>query len=129
MIQPERVFIKMLAWQVLAACAVGLVAFVISGKSAAISGFLGGFSVVFATAFASLVFARNKNKQDATAILISLILAELVKLAFIFIFLFLVFKQYKNLMPAALIAGLMVAAIVSGATISQQNSSKQKKIL
>jgi ATP synthase protein I len=129
MMQSERVFIKMLAWQMLATCIVGLVAFVIGGKSAAISGFLGGFSVVFATAFASLVFARNKNKQDATAILVSLILAELVKLAFIFIFLFLVFKQYKSLVPAALIAGLMAAAVVSGATISQHNSSQQKKIL
>jgi ATP synthase protein I len=99
---------------------VGLVAFAIAGKSAAISAILGGFSVLFGAAFASLIFARNKNKQDATAILISLILAEVVKLVFIFLFLFLVFKQYKNLVPAALIPGLMAAAIVSGAVISQQ---------
>lgn len=110
----------MLAWQGLVTALVGLAAFVIAGKSAAISALLGGFSVLFGAAFASLIFARNKNKQDATAILVSLILAEVVKLVFIFIFLFLVFKQYKNLVPAALILGLMGAAIVSGATISQQ---------
>ena len=127
--QSERFFIKMLAWQALATSVVGLVAYVISGKSAAISGMLGGFSVVFAAAFASLIFARNKNKQDATAILVSLILAEVVKLVFIFMFLVLVFKQYKSLVPAALIAGLMAAAIVSGATISMHNSSQQKKLL
>jgi ATP synthase protein I len=80
---------------------------------------------VFATAFASLVFARNRNKRDATAVLVSLILAEVVKLAFVFMFLFLVFKQYKSLVPAALIAGLIAAAVLSGATISSQ----QKKIL
>mgnify|MGYP003396414893 CR=1 FL=1 len=120
MMQPERLFIKMLAWQVLATGFVGLVAFVIGGKSAAISALLGGFSVVFASAFASLVFARNRNKHDATAILVSLILAELVKLAFVFMFLFLVFKQYKSLVPAALIAGLIAAAVLSGATISSQ---------
>jgi ATP synthase protein I len=125
MMQTERFFIKMLAWQALATGVVGLLAYLMGGKSAAISALLGGFSVVFATAFASLVFARNRNKRDATAVLVSLILAEVVKLAFVFMFLFLVFKQYKSLVPAALIAGLIAAAVLSGATISSQ----QKKIL
>jgi ATP synthase protein I len=118
--RPQRLYIQMLIWQLLATSLVALVAFFIFGKSAAISAFLGGFSVVFASGFASLIFARNKNKHDATAILISLILAELVKLAFVFMFLFLVFKQYKSLVPAALIAGLIVAAVLSGATISNK---------
>jgi ATP synthase protein I len=120
MIHTERIFIRMLAWQTLATVLVALIAFFVSGKNAAISGFLGGLSVVFATGFASLVFARNKNKHDATAILVSLIVAELVKLAFVFMFLFLVFKQYKSLVPAALIAGLIVTAVLSGVTISSQ---------
>jgi ATP synthase protein I len=119
-----RFYINMLVWQSLATGMVGLIGFAVAGKSAAISALLGGFSVVFATAFASLIFARNRNKHDATAILVSLITAELVKLAFIFIFLFLVFKQYKSLVPAALIAGLIVAAVLSGATISKQKSSQ-----
>lgn len=119
-----RFYINMLVWQSLATGMVGLVGFAVAGKSAAISALLGGFSVVFATAFASLIFARNRNKHDATAVLVSLITAELVKLAFIFIFLFLVFKQYKSLVPAALIAGLIVAAVLSGATISKQKSSQ-----
>jgi ATP synthase protein I len=123
--QTERLYIKMLVWQTLATSVVGLVAFVVDGKSAAISALLGGFSVVFASAFASLIFARNRNKQDATAILTSLIVSELVKLTFVFMFLFLVFMQYKSLVPAALIAGLIAAAVLSGATISSQ----QKKIL
>jgi ATP synthase protein I len=67
-----------------------------------------------------LVYVRNRNRQDATAILISLILAEAVKLVFVFMFLFLVFKHYKSLVPFALIAGLMAAAVLSGATISSQ---------
>lgn len=125
MLKISNLFIKMLAWQASATSVVGSIAFVISGKNAAISALLGGGSVLFASAFASLVFVRNRNKEDATAILLSLIMAEMVKLAFIFVFLFLVFKQYKNLVPAALIAGLMAAAVLSGATISSQ----QKKIL
>jgi ATP synthase protein I len=119
MIHTERVFIRMLAWQALATTLVALIAFFISGKSAATSGFLGGFSVIFASAFASLIFARNKNKQDAASILISLIVSEIVKLVFVFTFLILVFKHYKNLVPAALIIGLMVAALVSGAAMSK----------
>jgi ATP synthase protein I len=125
--QIYHVFIKMLAWQVIATCTVALAAFILVGKNASISAFLGGFSVVFATTFSSLIFARNKNKSDATAILVSLIVAELVKLAFIFMFLFLVFKQYKSLVPAALIAGLIVAAVLSGATISNQKISNLNK--
>ena len=124
MVQTERIFIKMLAYQTLATFVVGLIAFVSGGKHAAISALLGGFSVVFSSTFASVVFVRNRNKQDATAILVSLILAEVVKLAFVFIFLFLVFKQYKSLVPFALIAGLMVAAVLSGATISNQQKKK-----
>jgi len=122
--QTDRFFIKMFAIQALASSVVGLIAFVSGGKSAAISALLGGFSVVFASAFASLVFVRNRNKQDATAILISLILAEVVKLAFVFIFLFLVFKHYKSLVPFALIAGLIASAVLSGATISSQQKKQ-----
>ncbi len=122
MIQTGRVFTRMLAWQALATCLVGLIFFFISGKHAAISGLLGGFSVIFAAAIASLIFVRNKNKQDAASILVRLLLAEIVKLVFIFTFLFLVFRHYKNLVALALIVGLMAAALVSGVAMSKMAS-------
>ncbi len=125
MIQTERVFIIMLAWQALATTLVMLIAFFISGKNAAISGFLGGFSMIFASVFASLIFARNKNKLDAASILVSLIVSEIVKLVFVFTFLILVFKHYKHLVPSALIIGLMAVALVSGAAISKMASKSQ----
>jgi ATP synthase protein I len=121
MIHTERIFIRMLAWQALATALVALITFFISGKNAAISGFLGGFSMIFASTFASLIFARNKKKLDAVSILISLIVSEIVKLVFVFTFLILVFKHYKNLVPSALIIGLMVAALASGAAISKNS--------
>ncbi len=120
--QTNKVLTKMLLWQLVVAVVIGLIAFLIYGKSASISAVLGSVSVLFGAVFASLVYARNKNKQDATSVLVSLIVAEVVKLAFIFIFLFLVFKQYKSLVPAALIIGLMISAIVSGATIGRQKN-------
>lgn len=122
MIQNERVFTRMLAWQMLATCLVGLIAFFITGKSAAISALLGGFSLILAAAVASLIFVRNRNKQDAASILVSLILSEIVKLVFVFTSLVFVFKYYKNLVPAALIIGLMAAALVSGAAMSKMAS-------
>jgi ATP synthase protein I len=122
MIQNERVFTRMLAWQMLATCLVGLIAFFITGKSAAISALLGGFSLILAAAVASLIFVRNKNKQDPASILVSLILSEIVKLVFVFTCLVFVFKYYKNVVPAALIIGLMAAALVSGAAMSKMAS-------
>lgn len=124
MIQTERVFTRMLAWQALATLIVGLIFLLVTGKNAAISGLLGGFSVIFAAAIASLIFVRNKNIQDAASVLVSLIISEMVKLVFVFTFLFLVFKHYKNLVPLALIVGLMAAALVSGAAISMMASKK-----
>ena len=112
--------INQLMWQTLATCIVAIISYFLAGKAAAISAGLGGFSIVFATAIASLVYVRNRNKSDATAVLVTLITAELVKLAFVFTILFLVFKQYKTLVPAALIAGLIAAAVLSGVSISKQ---------
>jgi ATP synthase protein I len=122
MIRNERVFTRMLAWQAIATCVVSLIAFFIAGKSAVISAILGGFSLILASAVATLIFVRNRNKQDAASILVSLILSEIVKLVFVFTCLLLVFKYYKNLMPVALIIGLMAAALVSGAAISKMVS-------
>lgn len=119
MILTNRVFATMLAWQTGATLAVCSIIYILYGKHAAISAFLGGFSVVFAAAIASIIFIRNKNKHEAVAILISLIMSEMVKLIFIFTFLFLVFKHYKSLVPAALIVGLMAAVLVSGAAMSK----------
>ena len=123
----ERVFTRMLALQALATLLVGLVFFFVSGKHAAISGLLGGASVIFAASIASLIFVRNKNKQDAASILVSLLLSEMVKLIFVFTFLFLVFKHYKNLVAVALIVGLMAAALVSGVAISKMASKTDLK--
>ena len=109
----------MLAWQTGATSVLASITYFFYGKHAAISAFLGGFSIIFAALIASIIFVRNRNKHDATAILISLIMSEIVKLLFIFIFLFLVFKHYNNLVPVALIIGLIIALLISGAAMSK----------
>ena len=124
MIHKEPVFITMLAWQVLVTVVVGALFFFLKGKHAAISALLGGSSVIFAATFASLIFVRNKNKQDAGSILIRLILSEIVKLTFVFTFLFLVFKHYKSLFALALIIGLISAAMVSGVAMAKMTKAQ-----
>lgn len=119
MILTNRVFATMLVWQTGATSVLSSIAYFFYGKHVAISAFLGGFSIIFAAAIASIIFVRNRNKHDAAAILISLIMSEVVKLLFIFTFLFLVFKHYKNLVPVALIIGLIVALLMSGAAMSK----------
>ena len=124
MILTNRVFASMLLWQIGATVTAGCIIFMFYGNHAAISAFLGGFSVVFAAAIASIIFVRNRNNHEAAAILISLILSEMIKLIFTFMFLFLVFKNYKSLVPVALIVGLMAAVLVSGAAMSKLVNKK-----
>lgn len=119
MTQINSVYTKMLVWQMLATGFVGLIIFFISGKSAAVSACLGGFSIILGAGFASLIFVRNSKKQDAASILAGLLISEMVKLVFVFSFLFLVVKHYKSLVPVALIIGLMAAALVSGAAMNK----------
>ena len=120
----DNVFSGLLTSQLLAIVAVALVAYVISGLHAGLSALAGGLSVFLAALIASKV-AKSKSKL-AGAVLMQMLKAELIKIVLIVLFLFGVFKGYKELVPGALIAGLAVAAIMSGAAISKR--SKHLKI-
>ena len=122
--QAKIVFISLLMWQTILFCLTGVIAYIVGGKLTAVSAMLGGFSVLFASIFGCLIYLRNKDNKNPIAILTSMVLAEIVRLAFVLIFLLMVFKYYKNLVPEALIVGLIVMAVLSGAVISSQ----QKKI-
>ncbi len=111
------IFSKMLRLQLIATTAVAIVALVLSGTSAAISALAGGVAVIIGAFFAAKI--AQKNKKDATAVLINLLKAEAVKVLVIVILLFITFKVYKQLVPFALIVGLAAAALVSGAAMSK----------
>jgi ATP synthase protein I len=114
------VFSKMLRLQVIATAVIAIVSLLISGSHASISAALGGFAVIIGVFVASKIAQRNK--QDATAVLINLLKAEAVKVLVIFVLLLITFKVYKQLVPFALIIGLAVAALVSGAAMSKLDS-------
>lgn len=111
------IFSKMLRLQVIATAVVASVALVFFGTSAAISALVGGLAVIIGAFFAAKI--AQKNKKDATAVLINLLKAEAVKVLVIVILLFITFKAYKQLVPFALIVGLAAAALVSGAAMSK----------
>ena len=107
----------MLRLQIIATVVVAIVAFVLSGASAAISALAGGAAVIIGAFFAAKIAQRNK--KDATAVLINLLKAEAIKVLVIIILLFITFKTYKQLVPFALIIGLAAAALISGAAMSK----------
>ena len=116
-ITTASIFSKMLRLQLIATAIVAIASLVISGLHAGMSALLGGSAVIIGAFIASKIAQRNK--KEATAVLINLLKAEAVKVLVIFVLLLITFKVYKQLVPFALIAGLAAAALVSGAAMSK----------
>ena len=118
----NKVFSKMLQWQLSATFAVMLIALIVSGLHAGISALAGGLSVAIGAFFASKI-AQRSSKEAAT-VLVNLLKAEAVKIVIIVVLLFITFKVYKQLVPFALIAGLAGAALFSGAAMSKLDKTE-----
>ncbi|HPB91428.1 MAG TPA: ATP synthase subunit I [Methylophilus sp.] len=110
---------KMLRWQLTATTFVAIIAFVLVGRYAAVSVMLGGLSAMLGAFCGALISQRSRNKTNASEILGSMLKGEGVKIVVIVASLFCVFKFYQQLVPFALIAGLAVGAIFSGAAIAK----------
>jgi ATP synthase protein I len=115
----KNTFEAMSRSQVLATVLVAIILLVISGANAGLSAMAGGTSVVLAAFIASKV-AVSKRK-DAVSVLGSMLKAELIKIFLIILFLFITIKGFKELVPWALMIGLAVAAIISGAAMGKRN--------
>jgi|GEM_PF-218895 len=120
----NKVFSKMLLWQFIATLVTAVIAFALGGIHAGLSAFAGGMAVVIAAYIASRIAQRDIKVKAATSVLFNLLMAEAVKILVIIILLFLTYKFYKQLVPLALIAGIVVAAMLSGAAISKMNDNK-----
>lgn len=115
------VFTKMLKIQLIAITILAIILFFMFGAQYATSALLGGFAVIVGSFFASLISKKSIDQQNASAVLINLLKAEAVKIVTIVFLLFLAFKFYLHLIPFALIGGLAVTAIFSGAALSKLN--------
>lgn len=118
-----QVFQRMAIWQLLAVLITALLCGFLAGFSATCSALLGGFAVM-AGSFAGLMFSlKADGKHDASAILLIMLQAEVLKIVVIAVLLYLAFKVYTALTPPALIAGLAVAAVFSAGALVK--STKQ----
>ncbi len=122
-IKTAQVYKQMVKWQLLATISVAVMSFilaesfgVVSGQYAAISALAGGMSAVMGGLAGALIARSGDKKNNAGAILITMLKAEAVKIFVIALLLFLTFKLYsEHLVPIALIVGLAASAILSGA--------------
>jgi ATP synthase protein I len=74
---------------------------------------LGGFVLSFSIA------KINVKGQPASSVIVNIIKAELVKLIFIIVALWLGFKFYIDIQPFGLVLGLAISALMSGLAISK----------
>lgn len=122
-IKTAQVYKQMLKWQLLATISVAVLVFILakiigvaSPEHAAISALFGGMSAVIGGIAGALIAKSGDKKNNAGAILITMLKAEAVKIFVIASLLFLTFKLYnEHLVPIALILGLAASAILSGA--------------
>lgn len=113
----KQLFNKMLLWQSIATVTVSLIAFFYAGQHAMFSMLIGGLSVVIASFFAARIANKSRYAKVAAAALVNILIAEVVKIFLIVVLLTIAYAQYQQLIPVALLMGLMVAAIVAVSTI------------
>ena len=110
-------------WQVAAILLVSLAAYLLAGVHGALSALAGGFAVWVGSQLGAWSMRRSKAISGSAGMaLLVLLKAEGIKIVVIALLLLLTFKLYgSNLVPAALIAGLAVAALLSGIVIMRIN--------
>ncbi len=118
------VFSKMLRLQLIVTAVITIGALALFGLNAGISGFIGGFSVIFAAFFATKI--ANREVKTPSAALFNLLKAEAIKILIIIVVLFFAFKFYKQLVPPALLAGVAAAALISGAAMGRLSKADIK---
>lgn len=116
----SRAYNKAVRWQVIATALVAIASFALVGSHAAISALMGGVSVI-AGSYAGVASTR-KSSTDPSALLITLLKAEAIKIVVIVLLLLAIYKFYAGLVPLALIGGLAGAALIAGAGLRNINN-------
>jgi ATP synthase protein I len=118
----DQVFIRMIKIQLIVTLVIIAAWSFFGGMPAGVSAMAGGGAVILGS-LAAFWVVREKH-QDAGSVIVTLLKAEAVKIVVIFLTLLLVFKVYAGLIPLALISGLGVAALLSGAALFSIKETK-----
>jgi ATP synthase protein I len=108
-------------WQVKASFGLTVFVVIVFGLDAGISVLIGLMSVIAGMMIGSRIAHRTSKSKEPFGIVINMLKAEAVKIIVVITVLWIAFKFYKALVPLALIVGLAVAAILSGASIVKLN--------
>lgn len=110
---------KMLFRQIVVASILFFLSAYLYSINTAFSLLIGFASVLLGVIISTPLANLNKVGLKASAVLVNILKAELVKLGVIIISLWLAFKYYFDLQPFALILGLVISALMSGLAISR----------
>lgn len=115
----KKMIVRQLVFGVSGALALGILFDIHAG----ISLLAGVMPVVIGVLVASPI-ANKKNNDNPGGIVINALKAEAVKIFLILALMWLEFKFYNDLVPMALVVGLVMAALISGIAISHIDNIK-----
>lgn len=118
-----QIYKKMIIRQLLIGTIIALILSLSINVHSGISFFAGIMPIVFGVIIASPI-ANKKDEGNPGSIVINALKAEAVKISIIVVALWLEFKFYQDLVPMALVGGLIMAALISGMAISGMNNIK-----
>ena len=104
---------------VLASVVTAVIVFVFFGMHAGISLLLGAVPVIVGLLVSTPIAYKSRDTKKASTIVISALKAEAVKILIIIFLLWLVFKFYEQIVPLANICGVIIAALVSGISVTK----------
>ena len=104
---------------VLASVVTAAIVFVFFGMHAGISLLLGAVPVIVGLLVSTPIAYKSRDTKKASTIVISALKAEAVKILIIIFLLWLAFKFYEQIVPLANICGVIIAAIVSGISVTK----------
>ena len=104
---------------VLASVVTAVIVFVFFGMHAGISLLLGAVPVIVGLLVTTPIAYKSHDTKKASTIVISALKAEVVKILIIIFLLWLAFKFYEQIVPLANICGVIIAAIVSGISVTK----------
>ena len=115
----KKMIVRQLIFGILAAIVLGFIFTIHTGLS-----LLAGIMPVVLGVIIASPIAIKKNKNNAGSVIINALKAEAVKIFLVLGLLWLEFKFYSELVPMALILGLVMAALISGLAISNIDNIK-----
>ena len=115
----KKMIVRQLVFGVSGAIALGILFDIHAGIS-----LLAGVMPVVVGVLVASPIANKKNNDNPGGIVINALKAEAVKIFLILALMWLEFKFYNDLVPMALVVGLVMAALISGIAISHIDNIK-----